>query len=109
PAMNPYSPTQVCGSGYYVQRSSPLAGGTVYQLYNVSTGENCVVTMKTTDIGKATPVSATLQVQGGESMTDSGNYKYYAGPVRLHAKGKCVRYSGSVGSSSAGGDWGNCS
>jgi hypothetical protein len=108
PVRNPYSPVQVCGSGFYVQRSSPLAGGTAYQLYNSSTGENCAVTIKTADVGKATPVSATLEVQGGGSRTDSGNYEYYAGPVKLQAKGKCVRYSGRVGSAGASSDWGNC-
>ncbi|MBB2742493.1 UNVERIFIED_ORG: hypothetical protein FHR35_002315 [Microbispora rosea subsp. rosea] len=108
PARNPYSPAQVCGSGFYVQHSSPLAAGTVYQLYNASTGENCVVTIKTADVGKATPVSATLEVQGGGMKTDSGNYEYYAGPVKLQAKGKCVRYSGRVGSAGASSDWGNC-
>ncbi|GGO17927.1 hypothetical protein GCM10010116_36150 [Microbispora rosea subsp. aerata] len=108
PARNPYSPTQVCGSGFYVQRSSSMAGGTTYQLYNVSTGENCVVTLKTSDVGKATPVSATLEVQGGGSKTDSGNFQYYAGPVKLQAKGKCVRFSGSVGSAGTSVGWDNC-
>ncbi|GAB3152212.1 serine/threonine protein kinase [Microbispora hainanensis] len=108
PVRNPFGPVQVCGPGFSVQRSSALAGGTVYQLYNPGTGENCVITIKTADVGKETPVSATLEVQGGGSRTDSGNYKYYAGPAKLQAKGKCVRYSGSVGASSAGGDWDNC-
>ncbi|MEU6407443.1 serine/threonine protein kinase [Microbispora sp. NPDC046933] len=108
PARNPYNAAQVCGSGFYVQRSSPLAGGTTYQLYNSSTGENCVVTLKTADVGKATPVSATLEVQGGGSKTDSGNFQYYAGPVKLQAKGKCVRYSGSVGSAGTSAGWANC-
>ncbi|MBE3008808.1 serine/threonine protein kinase [Microbispora sp. NEAU-D428] len=108
PARNPYSAAQVCGSGFYVQHSSTLAAGTVYQLYNAGTGENCVVTIKTADVGKATPVSATLEVQGGGSKTDSGSYEYYAGPVKLQAKGKCVRYSGRVGSAGASSDWGNC-
>ncbi|MEU6425878.1 serine/threonine protein kinase [Microbispora sp. NPDC046973] len=108
PARNPYSPTQVCGPGFSVQRSSSMAGGTTYQLYNSSTGENCVVTIKTADVGKATPVSATLEVQDSWSKTDSGNYEYYAGPVKLQAKGKCVRYSGSVGSAGASAGWGNC-
>ncbi|MFF4123978.1 protein kinase [Microbispora rosea] len=108
PVRNPYSPVQVCGAGFSVQRSSALAGGTTYQLYNPGTGENCVVTIKTADVGKATPVSATLEVQGGGSRTDSGNYEYYAGPVKLQAKGKCVKYSGSVGSSGASAGWANC-
>jgi hypothetical protein len=108
PVRNPYTPEQVCGAGFYVQRSSTLTGGAIYQLYNTSTGENCVVTIKTADVGKATPVSATLEVQGGVSKTDSGSYEYYAGPVKLQAKGKCVRYLGRVGGTGASADWGNC-
>ncbi|MFJ2030176.1 serine/threonine protein kinase, partial [Streptosporangium sp. NPDC087985] len=105
---NPYSPQQVCGSGYYVQRSASFSGGTVYQLYNTSTGSNCVVTMKSTDVGTATSVFATLEVQGGGSRTDRGNYEYYAGPVILSAKGKCVRFTGGGSTGSTGADWANC-
>ena len=108
PVRNPYTPEQVCGTGFQVQRASTMAGGAVYQLYNASTGENCVVTMKTAEVGKATPVSATLEVQGGASQTDRGEYEYYAGPVKLPAKGKCVRYHGRVGGAAASADWGNC-
>ncbi|TYB59797.1 protein kinase [Nonomuraea sp. PA05] len=109
PKTNPYSATQVCGSGFSVQRSSSFSGGTTYQLWNNSTGQNCVVTLKSgANVGKSTPVSATLEVQGGGSQTDSGSYEYYAGPVKLPAKGKCVRYSGSAGSGSTSAAWGNC-
>ncbi|MFG1703411.1 protein kinase [Nonomuraea sp. M3C6] len=106
---NPYTATQVCGGGFSVQRQSSFSGGTTYQLWNNGTGQNCVVTIKSgTDVGKATPMSATLEVQGGGSQTDSGNFEYYAGPVKLSAKGKCVRYSGSSGSGSTSAGWGNC-
>ncbi|YCK42321.1 serine/threonine protein kinase [Actinomadura sp. ATCC 39365] len=106
---NPYTPTQVCGSGFVVQRSTSFTGGTTYQLYNSGTGQNCVVTLKSgPDVGKSTPVSATLEVQGGPSNTDRGNYEYYAGPVKLLAKGKCVRYSGSSGPGNTQVDWANC-
>ena len=105
---NPHTPAQVCGSGFYVQRQGAFSGGVTYQLYNSSTAQNCVVTMKTTDVGKATPVRATLEVQGGGSQTDSGSYEYYAGPVKLQGKGKCVRFSGGAGSGSTSSAWGNC-
>ncbi|MFI6501409.1 protein kinase [Nonomuraea typhae] len=105
---NPHTPTSACGPGFAVQRSTPLEGGTVYQLYNNSTGENCVVTMKTANVGVKTPVRATLEVQGGESKSDSGDFEYYAGPVKLQARGKCVQFSGSIGSSTGGQGWGNC-
>ncbi|RVX47338.1 protein kinase-like protein [Nonomuraea polychroma] len=108
PAKNPYTPQQVCGAGFSIQRSSVFTGGTTYQLWNNSTGQNCVVTMKSADVGKKTPVSATLDVQGGGSATDSGNFEYYAGPVKLPAKGKCVKFSGSVGSQRTSVGWANC-
>ncbi|WP_237110775.1 hypothetical protein [Nonomuraea sp. MG754425] len=105
---NPHSAAGVCGSGFFVQRSKAFSGGETFLLYNNGTGENCVVTLKTTDVGRATSMSATLEVQGGPSDRASGTYEYYAGPVKLPAKGKCVRFTGSVGSSGASADWGNC-
>lgn len=105
---NPYAPAQVCGAGFYVQRSQSFSGGETFQLYNAGTEQNCVVTMKYAGVGKESPVSATLDVQGGGSATDSGNFKYYAGPVKLDAPGKCVKFSGSVGAEGTSADWANC-
>ncbi|MEV1005639.1 hypothetical protein [Nonomuraea sp. NPDC050202] len=105
---NPYAPAQVCGSGFYVQRSQAFNGGETFQLYNTATKQNCVVTMKRVSVGKESPVSATLDVQNGGSLTDSGNYKFYAGPVKLPAPGKCVKFSGSVGADSTSAGWANC-
>ncbi|MFC4852073.1 M23 family metallopeptidase [Actinophytocola glycyrrhizae] len=95
---NPYSPAEVCGSGYSVIDSAALTGGRVYLLYN--SGTNCVVTMKTSNLGRATAVSAFLEPQGGSRATDSGSYGYYAGPVRKSAPSVCVKWGGSVGGSS---------
>ncbi|MFG1698266.1 protein kinase [Nonomuraea sp. NPDC049309] len=108
PATNPYTATQVCGSGFSVQRSISFAGGVTYQLWNNSTGQNCAVTIKTADIGKSTSTGVTLEAQGGGSQSDNGNYEYYAGPVKVSAKGKCVRISGYVGSGRSSADWANC-
>lgn len=108
PAKNPYTPTQVCGSGFVVQRSSSFSGGVTYQLWNNGTGQNCAVTMKTADVGKSTSVSVTLEVQGGGTQSDSGSFEYYAGPVKLPAAGKCVRVSGSAGAGSTSTGWANC-
>ncbi len=105
---NPYKPMQVCGSGFTIQRAQPFAGGVTYQLWSDKAGQNCVVTLKTTNVGERSAVSATLEVQGGSSKTDSGNFEYYAGPVKLPARGKCVRFSGSVGSGSTSAGWASC-
>ncbi|WP_433462074.1 hypothetical protein [Spirillospora sp. CA-128828] len=114
PASNPYTAVQVCnaggsGSGYKVQRSSSFSGGRIYQLYSATTKNNCAVTMKTADIGKGTNVWVRLQSQkGGKVASDNGTFKYYAGPVYVHAPGDCVRYSGGASGASASAGWANC-
>ncbi|MPZ82826.1 MAG: peptidoglycan DD-metalloendopeptidase family protein [Actinophytocola sp.] len=98
-ANNPYTPQAACGSGFQVIDWAALgSAGTTYLLYNGST--NCVATIKSTSIGTASATSAFLEVQGGTRTTDSGSFAYYAGPVKKSAAGKCVRWGGSVGSSS---------
>lgn len=96
---NPYTPTEVCGSGYEVIDSSGLTGGTVYLLYNSSNGYNCVTTLKSTSLGTASAMSAFLEPEGGSRTTDQGSFSYYAGPVKVHASNVCVRWGGSVGTS----------
>jgi hypothetical protein len=71
--------------------------GTVYLLYNTANGQNCVVTLKQTSLGQATATAAYLEVQGSARKTDSGNFSYYAGPVKATAPGKCVKWGGKVG------------
>ncbi|GIH55788.1 peptidase M23 [Microbispora rosea subsp. aerata] len=98
-STNPYTPQEVCGSGYSVIDSAALGtAGTVYLLYNSGNGYNCVVTLKKTSIGTATATSAYLEVQGKSRITDSGNYSYYAGPVRASAAKTCVKWGGKAGS-----------
>ncbi|MFI9552479.1 N-acetylmuramoyl-L-alanine amidase [Nonomuraea endophytica] len=97
---NPHTPESVCGSGFKIIDSQSLgSAGTVYLLYNPANGNNCVVTIKHTSLGTATATSAFLEVQGSPRTTDSGNFSYYAGPVRAAAPDKCVRWGGSAGSS----------
>lgn len=100
-AGNPYTPTQVCGSGFSVIDQAALGTvGRTYLLYNAGTGNNCVVTLKSTNLGTPTAVSAFLEPQGSSRTTDSGSYSYYAGPVKRSAPGTCVRWGGSVGGTS---------
>ncbi|MBW8482252.1 M23 family metallopeptidase [Actinomadura parmotrematis] len=97
---NPYTAAKVCGPGFSVIDAQAVAGGRVYLLYNAKTKVNCVTTLKSTNLGKATAASAHLQVKGGAKATDSGKFAYYAGPVKRTAAKKCVKWGGSVGSSS---------
>ncbi|WP_231933580.1 serine/threonine-protein kinase [Micromonospora coxensis] len=110
---NPYTPAQVCGSGYQVVDSATLTSGgvrkgRVYLLWNGSTKANCVVTMKETAVGERTTVSAYLEVQGKPRSTDSGAFEYYAGPVRAAAAGICVKWGGATGGASYGSGFEHC-
>ncbi|GAA2213462.1 M23 family metallopeptidase [Nonomuraea monospora] len=97
---NPYTAEEVCGSGYTVIDSAALTGGRTYLLYNSGNGNNCVATLKTTNVGTASSMSAFLEPQGESRTTNSGSFGYYAGPVVRSAAGQCVKWGGSVGSSS---------
>ncbi|NRQ35596.1 hypothetical protein HII36_27735 [Nonomuraea sp. NN258] len=97
-AANPYDPAAVCGSGFRVIDSHPFTSGgtklaTVYLSYKGSTGENCVVTLNHTV--STIWMRATLSVQGGATRSDAKEYRYYAGPVKLRAAGKCVKWGGT--------------
>ncbi|GHG03034.1 MULTISPECIES: hypothetical protein [Amycolatopsis] len=113
-ATNPYTPAEVCGSGYRVISSKPAktdAGreyGGVYLLYK-SGGYNCVVTIKWTSIGVATDTMAGLYRDSEDTsrnLIDQGNFKYYA-VVRGYAP-DCVMYAGWVGDAVATSGWGWC-
>lgn len=106
---NPHSATGVCGSGYKVINSHSLGGkATVYLLYSSATGSNCVVTLSKHVIPGRIRMSATLEVQGGSAESDSGSFTVYAGPVRLPAAKKCVKWGGSYGGTSWKSGWSHC-
>ncbi|WP_422736625.1 hypothetical protein ACN263_24285 [Micromonospora sp. WMMD729] len=107
PAQAAESPSALCGSGYYVIDSHGLPGATVYLLYK-SNGYNCVVTIKTADRGKATMVGAYLILSNDLGAFDEDPYKYYAGPVRAAAAGKCIQFGGSSRGTVWTSPWGHC-
>lgn len=99
----------MCGSGYKVINSHSYGnGGTTYLLYNAAAGKNCVVTLSAYEVPGKIAMSAVLQVQGGGSGGDSGEYSFYAGPVRLSAAKKCVIWGGGYGSSNWRSGWSHC-
>ncbi|MEV4565289.1 M23 family metallopeptidase [Nonomuraea sp. NPDC049419] len=109
-SANPYTPQEVCGSGFSVIDSAALGSdGTVYLLYNSSNANNCVVTLKAKSLGTATATSAYLEVQGSTRKTDSGNFGYYAGPVKAAAQATCVKWGGKAGSTAYDSPWEHCS
>lgn len=97
--VNPYSPERICGSGFTVidTHSFGIQMGEIFLLFNAASGDNCVATVKYSQVGTASFVSAILQRQGGSQVKDSGYFSYYAGPVKVHAPGVCVRWGGSIG------------
>lgn len=104
-SSNPYSATQVCGSGYSVIDSHDLGSATIYLLYK--SGYNCVVTMVHNGDGSV-GLNATLSVQGGSSASNPGLFQWYAGPVRLAAAAECVKWGGSYESTSWTSSWSHC-
>ena len=66
------------------------------------------MTIKSSSVGTPTRTSAGLQVTGSDWAYDTGDYSYYAGPVKQYGKGKCVRYFGYHGGQSYTSAWGNC-
>jgi hypothetical protein len=106
-SSNPYTPTQVCGSGFGVVDSHSLGGAQVYLLYNSTTQQNCVTTIVNTPTG-AVPLNATLSVQGGASAKNPGSFTYYAGPVTLSAPHACVMWGGSYQGTSWTSAWSHC-
>ncbi|MFD1536988.1 hypothetical protein [Nonomuraea guangzhouensis] len=118
-AASGYTPEQLCGSGFNtvalgrmpVTDQTNTMRGQVYLLYSPPTGEHCVVTIKSDFVGTPTRATATLLVQGlaftaPRKEEDAGNFKYYAGPVKANARGRCVSFRGTIESAfRASGGW----
>ncbi|MFB7226567.1 MULTISPECIES: spore-associated protein A [Streptomyces] len=98
-----------CGGGYSVVNSAQIgAQGTVFLTYNSATGKNCVVTVRTKP-GKAVHMTASLGFASPTTtVTDTGYYTTYAGPVYLDARGLCVTWRGEIAGEVAGKNGTNC-
>ena len=104
---NPYTPTQICGSGYGVVDSHSLGSATVYLLYNNTTGDNCVTTLATTPT-TAVAMNATLSVLGGSSASNPGTFTDYAGPVVENAPSSCIEWGGTYQTTTWTSGWSHC-
>nr|GID87583.1 hypothetical protein Ade03nite_65070 [Actinoplanes derwentensis] len=113
PATNPDTPQSLCGDDFQLLNSedliddSGLVRGTVYLLGDAGT-TRCVVTIKSDNLDVRTSVSATLEVQDGDTQTDKDNAQYSVGPVIVDSAGACVRWSGSIGKASFRSEFENC-
>jgi hypothetical protein len=104
---NPYTPQRLCGGGYRVVDRHGLGEARVYLLYNSQAGANCVVTMVPKSTGKVA-LGTSLVVKGGGRASRSGAYPFYAGPIRLPARGKCVMWGGSSKTARWTSGWSHC-
>lgn len=100
-----YSVGAICGTGFRYLDARELPGGTVYLLWNGKS--NCVTTIKNSQIGTPSPVSAYVNPEGSSYKSDSGSFSYYAGPATLPAPG-CIRWGGSVGTNHYDSGLGHC-
>ncbi|MFD0560121.1 peptidase M23-like protein [Stackebrandtia endophytica] len=113
-ASNPYTAKQVCGANFSQINSKVLTNGSgkkvarIVLMYNSSTKQNCVVTLKLTNLNKKTKTVAFLRVKDGPRGNDSGSFQYYAGPVKFKAASKCVQWGGSHAGVSFTSKWGHC-
>ena len=108
---NPYTGPGVCGPGYKAIDRHKLVDGNngillaeVVLSYKASTGQNCVVTLKRYRIGLKTKyydnVYADLYTKPlstpGNTTSDQGSFAYFAGPVYVTARSKCVQWGGGA-------------
>lgn len=108
---NPYTATGVCGPGYSVVDRHKLVDSNHGKLlaelvltYNPATGKNCLVNLKRYRVGLGRRYMDWMYVQlhtrplrvASNSATDKGHFKYYAGPIYVSARGKCVMWGGGA-------------
>ena len=111
---NPYTAKQVCGSDFTKINSKVLKNGNgknvarVVLMYNSKTKQNCVVTLKLTKLNTKSKTVAFLRVQNGPRGNDTGQFQYYAGPVKFKAEKTCVKWGGKHAGGSFTSKWGHC-
>jgi serine/threonine protein kinase len=104
---NPYTPQRLCGGGYRLVDTHRVGEARTYLLYNTRVGTNCVVTMVPRSSGKVF-LTASLVVQGGGRESRSGSFPFYAGPIRVPARGKCVMWGGASKTARWTSGWSHC-
>ncbi|GAA5179867.1 hypothetical protein GCM10023322_10860 [Rugosimonospora acidiphila] len=98
-SATPAAAASTCGGG--LLGNWPITGGYIAVYYSSSTGDNCAMTY-TNHPGKPQHIMVEID-DGGAAHRDSGTYSYYAGPVYVHAPGKCVNFEGQIGNGSIDG------
>jgi hypothetical protein len=105
-ATNPYTAAGVCGSSYHELEHHSISGAVIYLMWNGA--DNCVATMKTSNIGKKTETEAILEVKSPSGFySDEGSYAYYA-VIAEHAAGSCIKWGGMTTQIWESPVWGHC-
>ncbi|WP_051021529.1 hypothetical protein [Nocardia araoensis] len=87
----------MCGAGYKVIDSHELKNGTVFLTYNGD--QNCVVTVRNhRGAPQRMEAGIALSKNINNDVTQEGDFTWYAGPVRIAAKGQCIYWAGWIGS-----------
>jgi hypothetical protein len=100
-----------CGSGFTVVNSAPVGTlGTVFLTYKSSTGQNCVVTVRNNPGDPTWMTAALIRSDAIDPFPeeDTGEYRSYAGPVYVDARGACVNWWGIIGNQEGGKNGTNC-
>lgn len=108
---NPYTAERVCGAGYkpidrhkLVDSNHGKLLAEIVLTYNPATGKNCAVNLKRYRAGKAETYNDWLYVtlytrplSNPENLDqDKGDFKWFAGPVYVSARDKCVQWGGGA-------------
>jgi hypothetical protein len=108
---NPYTAAGVCGPGFSPIDRHPLIDpnnakllAEVVLTYNGATGQNCVVTLKRYRVGVARKYDDWLMAEvytrpltvPSNLSTDKGDFRFFAGPVYVTARSKCVQWGGQA-------------
>lgn len=106
-ASNPYTAQGVCGSSYHELEHHSIPGAVIHLMYNGA--DNCVATMKTSEIGKKTETEAILEVKSSPTgfYADEGDYAYYA-VIKEYAAGYCIKWGGMTSDIWESPVWGHC-
>lgn len=111
-ATNPYTPQGVCGAGFTFVREAPVVTqhtgavheqrGLIVLMHSRAKREFCAVNFKLAGSRVGVPTWTTLSMTGSGGRgprPDRGNYRYYAGPLRMKgARHALVSVSGTIAS-----------
>jgi hypothetical protein len=90
-----------CGNGYKWLDRYPIGQvGSIQLYYNPASGKNCALTYAKAQ-GKKQSMAIKIGLARARTWADfdHGIYRYYAGPVYVAARNKCITLHGLVGQS----------